>query len=186
MTEAESSVRPATPDDAEVMARVHDRSYRRFYRGILPDEAMNRRSVEDRVAEWRHTIESGVGHATAAISDGEVVGVSFSFHDTSYDVPTGTGHLTTLFIDPEHVRRGHGRALLNDAVGWFRAQGLTSAVLSCLEENERARRFYEAEGWTLDPGALPRQIGPYEEVLEVRYRRALDGDDAVRTIVATG
>jgi GNAT superfamily N-acetyltransferase len=186
MSEPESFVRPATPDDAEAMAQVHDRSYRRFYRGILPDEAMNFRSIDDRIAEWRHTIESGVGYAAAAIVGGEIVGVSFAFEDTADDVPARTGHLTTLFVDPEHIRRGHGHALLDDAVEWFRARRLTSAVLWCLQENNRARRFYEAQGWTLDPSALPRQIGPYEGVREVRYRRAVDGDDAVRTIVGTG
>lgn len=186
MSDAAAIVRPATPDDAEAMARVHDRSYRTFYRGILPDEAMNFRTVEDRTAEWRHSIESGVGVASAAVVGGEIVGVSFAFEDRGDDVPARTGQLSTLFIDPDHVRQGHGRALLDSAVAWFRAQGLTSAVLWCLEANERARRFYEALGWTIDPGALPRQIGPYEGVREVRYRRALEGSDAVRTIVGTG
>lgn len=186
MSDAAAIVRPATPDDAEAMARVHDRSYRAFYRGILPDEAMNFRTVEDRTAEWRQSIESGVGIASAAVVDGTIVGVSFAFEDRGDDVPARTGQLSTLFIDPDHVRRGHGRALLDAAVEWFRALELTSAVLWCLEENERARRFYEALGWTLDPSALPRQIGPYEDVREVRYRRSLDGVDAVRTIVGTG
>jgi len=45
-------------------------------------------------------------------------------------------------------------------------------VLKVLEANERARRFYEREGWTFD-----RPTEPYDAdgtlVPEVRYRRAV-------------
>ena len=186
MSDPDVLVRTATPADAEAMARVHDRSYRTFYRGILPDEALTRRTVEERAAEWRDTIESGVGVASAVLIGGAIVGVSFAFEDRSDEFASPTGNLTTLFIDPDHIRTGRGRDLLEAAVGWFRARGHTSAVLWCLEENERARRFYEAQGWSLDPSALPRQIGPYKDVREVRYRLSLGGSDAVRRIVATG
>ena len=186
MSDSKPVIRLATPADAGAMAKVHDRSYRTFYRGILPDEALARRTVEERAAEWRHAIEEGVGVAVAAIVDGEIIGVSFAFEDTADDLPAATGQLSTLFIDPDHIRMGRGSDLLDAAVAWFREQGHTSAVLWCLEGNNRARRFYEARGWTLDPSALPRQIGPYQDVRELRYRLDLGGGDAVRTIVGTG
>jgi len=186
MSDSTRLVRLATPADAEAMAKVHDRSYRTFYRGILPDEALSRRTVEERAAVWRHVIEEGVGVAAAAIVDGEIVGVSFAFEDSADDLPAATGQLSMLYIDPDHIRAGHGSDLLDAAVSWFREQGHTSAVLWCLEGNDRARRFYEARGWTLDPSALPRQIGPYQEVRELRYRLDLGGGDAVRTILGTG
>ena len=89
-------------------------------------------------------------------------------------------------MDPEHIGTGCGWALLDDTLQAFREHGHTSAVLWCLEGNDLARRFYERQGWSLDPSALPRQIGPYEDVREVRYRIDLGGGGAVRTIVGTG
>ena len=74
-------VRPATLADARAMAEVHVRSYRRFYRGILPNEALTRHSVDDRYAEWRQVIEEGIGASRAAIVDDRIVGVCFAHNE---------------------------------------------------------------------------------------------------------
>lgn len=168
------------------MALVHDRSYRTFYRGILPEEALTRRTIEEREGEWRAVLEGATGASWISIAESRPAGICFAAKPQTDDVPAGAAEVFTLFVAPEHVRTGHGRALVEAALAWMRAEGRTSAVLWCLEDNERARRFYEALGWALDPSALPRQIGPYEDVREVRYRIDLGGGAAVRPIVGIG
>jgi hypothetical protein len=58
-------------------------------------------------------------------------------------------------------------------VAGLRARGFEPITLWVLEKNERARRFYEIAGWTLDEGsatAVPGQEALAEPLLEVRYR----------------
>lgn len=52
------------------------------------------------------------------------------------------------------------------------ASGFTEATLWVLDNNSRARSFYEASGWTIDEGGKQEMIGGMT-VCEVRYWRAL-------------
>ena len=51
----------------------------------------------------------------------------------------------------------------------MRAAGYRDAILYVLEDNPRARRFYEREGWALD-GGTKRDEFLGVEVTELRYR----------------
>jgi GNAT superfamily N-acetyltransferase len=72
-----------------------------------------------------------------------------------------------LFVHPDHEGRGIGRALLDCAVGWLRAQGVASIGLST-DAGTRAERIYRAAGWQAD-GA---QGGEIRFVLPVPSRDA--------------
>ena len=52
--------------------------------------------------------------------------------------------------------------------------GFTEALLWVLEDNARARRFYEATGWEVDGRVKTVEIGG-RELVEVRYRKTLTG-----------
>ena len=54
----------------------------------------------------------------------------------------------------------------------LRRLGSREALVWVLEGNERARRFYEAAGCTLDPVGKTIRIAD-ADLLEVRYRRPL-------------
>jgi hypothetical protein len=56
-----------------------------------------------------------------------------------------------------------------DALAGF---GFGEATLWVLDANERARRFYEAGGWSTD-GAAKIDDSHGFPIVEVRYRRAL-------------
>ena len=63
---------------------------------------------------------------------------------------------------PEAWGSGVAVALMEAALAAMHERGLTDAVLWVGEENRRARRFYEREGWS--PGADSRtsELGPRE------------------------
>ena len=54
---------------------------------------------------------------------------------------------------PEAWGSGAGSALMAPGIEALRASGYRDAILWVLEDNPRARRFYEREGWALDGGA---------------------------------
>jgi ribosomal protein S18 acetylase RimI-like enzyme len=185
MNDREAGVRPATVADVDSIAAVHFESARVFYAPIFPDER-GRPSLEDRRAAWSQLLGEDRGWTFVVEHGGEVVGVCHT--DAAYDddLPPGTGEVTTLYMQPDQVGRGLAQLVFRRGVRELIAQDFRRAVLWVLEENPRARRFYEREGWTLDPGVEPRVATPYHDVREVRYRRALAGPDAVQRIVGTG
>jgi GNAT superfamily N-acetyltransferase len=82
------------------------------------------------------------------------------------------GELWGLYVDPEAWGSGAAAALLAASVDALRGRGFTEAVLWVLEDNPRARRFYEREGWTAD-GARKEEEFLGVVVTEIRYRRRL-------------
>ena len=62
----------------------------------------------------------------------------------------------------------HGRGLQR-----LCAEGYHSATLWVLVTNDRARRFYEAAGWSRDGAEKTERIGGAASITEVRYRRPL-------------
>ena len=64
----------------------------------------------------------------------------------------GRAHVSAMFVDPGHWRKGIAAALMREAVAAMAAAGFGSAQL-WTPEGAPARRFYEASGWTLVRGA---------------------------------
>ena len=58
-----------------------------------------------------------------------------------------TGNIWALFVDPDHERRGIGRALHAAMIDWLFAQGLQRLHLST-EPGTRAETFYRTAGWS--------------------------------------
>jgi GNAT superfamily N-acetyltransferase len=64
--------------------------------------------------------------------------------------------LEDLFVDPDWVRRGIGRALVLDAVAVARASGLERLEVTA---NDHALGFYQSVGFVLD-GTVETDFGP--------------------------
>jgi len=82
------------------------------------------------------------------------------------------GELLAIYVDPGYWGRGVGPLLMNEARGRLSAQGFAEAILWVLAGNERAERFYRADGWMPDGERREEEIWG-ATVDEVRYRRTL-------------
>jgi GNAT superfamily N-acetyltransferase len=163
-------VRPATPGDAEAIARIHVGTWQGAYAHIFPADALALISVERRVEHWRTTLARSTSTLVAEV-DGEVVG--FASAGLSQDADSeGVGELYAIYVDPAHWDAGIGRELGIAADETLRALGFDEATLWVLEDNPRARRFYEAGGWRLD-GATRTGTHLGVQTAEVRYRKDL-------------
>ena len=68
----------------------------------------------------------------------------------------GAGELDGLFVDPAFMRRGIGRALVNDALALARSRGCQRIEVTA---NPRALEFYVKMGF-IDDGVEKTQFGP--------------------------
>ena len=164
-------IRQATPEDAEAIARVHIRTWQGAYAHVFPPEALAGISPEARARSWRSNLGGTVGVTYVAERDGEVVG--FASVGPSRDADcAGLGELYAVYVDPAHWDSGAGRELAVRADDALRGQGFAAATLWVLDDNPRARRFYESGGWSLD-GATRTGTHLGVETPEVRYRKDL-------------
>jgi GNAT superfamily N-acetyltransferase len=162
-------IRQAHPEDSEAIALVHVRGWQAAYRDVFPGEALAGLSVEQRAQMWRGQIASG-GAVIVAEENGVVQG--FAAVGPSQDEDSeGLGELYTIYVEPSRWGRGIGRELCGAAEDALRGGGFREAILWVLDDNPRARRFYEARGWRQDGMRTVERLGV--EVPELRYRKLL-------------
>ncbi len=157
-------IRPGTAADAEGVARVHVETWQAAYAHALPSEQLEALSLEEAVERHRRWPPELV-----AEQDGEIVG--FVSVGASRD-PGTDGELFAIYVHPEHWGTGVGRALLDAGEEELRRLGHNEAILWVLEDNPRARRFYEIAGWSADGAAREIHIFGFD-VDEVRYSKRL-------------
>jgi GNAT superfamily N-acetyltransferase len=146
-------IRPATREDARPIAEVHVASWRHAYRGLLPDDSLEKLSVDEREAQrlaWFADPRPSSGVLVAEDDAGRVVGFATFGPSRDNDAPEGTGEVPAIYVEPEQIGTGIGRQLLEETASALREAGFARATLWVLEENESARRFYERVGWTWD------------------------------------
>ena len=152
------TIRAATPGDADAIGAVHVESWRWAYRPQLPDDLLDGLDPAERAAEWRRILESGEIDVIVADDEGRLVGFASAATSRDDDALPGTGEVLTVYVVEDAVGTGAGRALLVGAQGLLRARGHTRATLWVLESNERARRFYERNGWRWDGSRGTHQV----------------------------
>lgn len=172
------SIRNAGPDDAESIAAIHIASWRATYRGSIPDSYLDSLTIEQRLPMWKQVLVSAspLVRVWVAERDDEIVGFcSVGPPLSQADEPDDSLVLHTIYLDPNSIRRGIGRQLLDHAEHQMSRMDATTATLWVLESNEPAKRFYEAAGWTTDGTEQLDEIFG-QTVREVRYRKRLAGD----------
>jgi ribosomal protein S18 acetylase RimI-like enzyme len=148
-------VREGGHADLDVVAAIHVRSRQHTYRGILPQEKLDAIDPAEHVRTWRenYTDETRIYLAY----EGETP-VGFCF--------VGQGWLWAIHVDHRWHGAGAGPALMRAGRDGLRELGFHQASLWVIEENARARRFYEREGWVRSgavrekelSGAMTRQL----------------------------
>ena len=168
------AVRDAEPEDAAAIARVHIRSWQGAYTHAFPAEALDGLSDEEytRTLGWERWLRTErVRNAIlVAVRDGEVVGFVHGCPARDDDVDRlRVGELAAIYVAPESWGLGAGQRLMEVLLERLRGFGFSEAVLWVLDDNPRARRFYEAAGWRVD-GAEKEDVLLGTLVREVRYR----------------
>jgi len=145
-------VRAAGPEDARSVAEVHVASWRHTYRGLLPDDYLERLSVDDREAMWLGAFADPDQKSGAFVAevDGRIVGFASFGPSRDEDVPERTGEVPAIYVDPAVLGTGVGRELFETATLALRDAGFARATLWVLEANALARGFYEKAGWAWD------------------------------------
>jgi ribosomal protein S18 acetylase RimI-like enzyme len=162
-------LRPAADDDLFAIGDLHYRSRASAYAGIVSPAALTFGSPAA-LGEWwseRWRWERDTHRLTVAVAGDALAG--FTYLGPGED--DGVAELSAIHADPAFVGTGVGRALMLDALA---ALGTIAprAVLWVLEDNGRARRFYERGGWVADGATRVEPIGD-EPVRQVRYSRAV-------------
>jgi GNAT superfamily N-acetyltransferase len=155
------TVRPAVLEDAEAFVRAYEAAWDGTLAPLVGKSLQELVPFEQRVAGYRAGFESPPPDAGIWVAerDTEIVGTAVR----------RASELSALYVVPEAWGTGVAQALQAAALEAMRDDDHSEAVLWVGEDNARARRFYEREGWIATEETRGSQLGPSE----VRYRLPL-------------
>lgn len=150
---------------------MHIASWKVGYRGVFPDEYLDALRVDDRLAYWEQRLGDGrdTRDHILVVEDAGGAVVGFAAGGPAEGAEIAAAVVRQLYVHPAMWGQGFGRALLEELVSRLRADASSSAVLWVSLHNSRARRLYEAAGWTSD-GVQKRECHWGAEATSMRYR----------------
>lgn len=141
------TIRPATPEDASGIARVHTQSWAETYPGLMPGDFLARMTSPEmrqrRANSWASTIQARREVILVAEQDGEVT--AFASGGPPRDHPGFDAELMTLYALKAAQGQGTGRALLHTLGRALHAGGARNLALWVLDVNP-TRQWYSRQG----------------------------------------
>ena len=169
-------IRLATEKDAPAIAKIHVETWQHAYKDQVPDAFLDSlpSSIGARTKKWKETIaknERGL-RLLVAETDGTIVGFCIVNRCRDDDMDENTGELGAIYIDPASMKQGAGTALMEQSLRYLKEEGFTKATLWVLSSNEKARKWYESRGWTLEGKTKVDDRGEVR-LHEIRYQITL-------------
>ncbi len=150
-------------DDLLAVSRIYEESWRFAYKGIVPQDYLD--SIP--TGRWATNLNNPSWHTLLCVEDGRFVGTG-SFSLSRFEQYPGWGEIISVYLLPEYIGRGYGRPLFAAAVAELEKLGCRRQFLWVLEDNARARHFYERAGFFPSGDYLEDSIGG-KSLRELRY-----------------
>jgi RimJ/RimL family protein N-acetyltransferase len=171
------SIRDAQLEDVPAIAAVHVASWKEAYRGMLPDDYLDTLSIDDRLPWWEERFRRGLeANEIVLVAEDDEHGVQGFASTRQRDEFPQTAELAAIYLSPDSWGHGVGKHLLDAVVCRLLELGSNDVVLWVHPDNHRARRFYEAAGWTYE-GLLKHDEVWGLEVPSILYRLTLPSLD---------
>lgn len=172
-------LRPARPNEAVPVARLHLDTRVATYTGRIPQAVLDADSLDRRITSWSERFADPARRIFVAEEAGRIVGLACAGpmperpngHDP---LPAFDAYLYSLYVDPEQHGTGIGRKLLRQLSERLLADGLHALALHTVGNNP-ARGFYEHLGARLVREETAEQAGEH-------WQLAVYGGDDLRPL----
>lgn len=176
-----------TEADIDSVAELRVRAWQSAYADLMPRRFLDAMSVTedaDRRREMFAKSDGAVSNLVAESRDGTVTGWTALGPERPDDAAgpsrprsTEVAELYAIYVRPDMLGTGLGRALTTACMERTAQQGFTRLVLWTIEGNARARRFYERAGFTADGTTSTFELeGEGTHIPLVYYTRSLGPD----------
>jgi len=155
-------IRRALPEDAYDLAVCGLSCWQSAYKGIIPDEyldnmwAKKEQRVEG-IRKWLTDPGDVIPHCV--MLENKMIGF--------LDIHITDANIWAIYLTEEFWGKGYGKQILDFAINKLKSLGHKKIYLWVLEENNRARRFYEKHGFRFDGTKREREYG--KPLVQLQY-----------------
>ena len=145
------TVRRMEESDRGEVCELYTAAWKAGSTGLIPQEYLDELTPD----KINYAIDEG---SFVAVDGGRVAAHCHARTASEADW-RGWGEIHTMYTHPDYWRKGYGTAVFKRAEEWLYERGFDEVYLFVLEGNERAERFYKAQGFFPNGGTLCCEIG---------------------------
>lgn len=150
-------------DDLQEISNVYEQSWKYAYKDIIPQSYLD--SIPS--GRWADNINKNNRKNIVMLEKGSIIG-TLSFCKSRWEQYNDYGEIVSIYFLPQYIGKGYGKSLLDKAVEELKYRGFQYILLWVLEDNHRARKFYEKYGFIFNGEYKNDNIGG-KELREVMY-----------------
>ncbi len=152
----------SSKDSLPDISNIYESSWKYTYKDIIPQHFLE--SIPK--GKWAGSITKEGMHSLVMTEQGRIIGTA-TFCQSRWAQYPDYGEIVSIYFLPDCIGKGYGRHLLNRCTEELNRIGFQKILLWVLEDNQRARRFYEKNGFRCTGEYRNDVIGgkPLREVL---------------------
>lgn len=141
-------------DDLFLISNIYESSWKYAYKDIIPQNCLN--SIPK--GRWIKSITKEGMNNLVLIEKGIPIGTA-SFCKSRWERYNSYGEIVSIYFLPDYMGKGYGNHLLEKCIEELKSFGYDKLLLWVLEDNLRARRFYEKNGFVCSDEYINDNIG---------------------------
>lgn len=162
------TIRKVQAGDASALAYIQTESWKAAFCHILPDEILQKTTEITRATEmYQGLLDGKIGNGYILEIDGMPHCIAWWDQARDKDMP-GYAEIICIHSLQANWGNGYGTAMMDKLLHDIKMAGYKKVMLWVLTENERARTFYEARGFT-----TRGKVKPCFDTEEICYERDL-------------
>lgn len=150
-------------DSREEISNVYEQSWKYAYKGIVLQDYLD--SIPK--GQWCRAFDNPERYTIVMLEGDKIIGTS-SYCKSRWDDYKDWGEIISIYFLPEYMGKGYGKYLLETAVEELKLMGFKTIFLWVLEDNHRARHFYEKYEFK-DSGAYRNDVIGGKQLRELQY-----------------
>jgi RimJ/RimL family protein N-acetyltransferase len=152
------TIRKAMINETYEFASCKIEAWQSAYKGIIPDEYLNSMSVEQHAERYKEWMKDQNTEYYFVICNNETAGILVLSKCDNEDKPNA-GDIIAIYLLKPYWNKGHGRTMMNFAMDRLKQLGYDEVVIWSLEDNIRAKQFYEKFGFVFDGSKVEMNFG---------------------------
>ena len=150
-------------DDLLEISNIYESSWKYAYKDIIPQDYLD--SIP--TGHWASSINKNGMNNLVVIENGRIIGTA-SICKSRWQQYSDYGEIVSIYFLPAYMGKGFGQQLLKRCIEELNILGHDKILLWVLEDNQRARSFYEKNGFSCSEIYLNDNIGG-KDLKEVMY-----------------
>ena len=157
-------IRKINPTDSRAeISNIYEQSWKYAYKGIIPQDFLD--CIPS--GQWCKAFDNPERYTLVLLDDDKIIGTS-SYCKSRFADYKDWGEIISIYFLPEYMGKGYGRQLIEKVIDELKAMGFETIFLWVLEENHRARHFYEKCGFKNSGEYYDDKIGG-KQLRELQY-----------------